>query len=137
MESTILPSPLVLAAPGTYPAGVSRFSKDTIFGFVVLTGFLLFQLNPEHDRLTQSAIGIQLHDVNALPVARGAFPTQRMTLARSLVEHRAAIQDVPVKVRMTLGRCHETDCAVTMFVAVPAHQFCDPAARGEQGIERL
>jgi hypothetical protein len=26
-----------------------------------------------------------------------------MTLARSLVEHRAAIQDVPVKIRMTLA----------------------------------
>ena len=78
-----------------------------------------------------------MHDMNALPVARGAFPAQRMTLACSLVEHRAAIQDVLVKVRMALGRSHETDGTVTMFMVVPAHQFCDPAARGEQGIERL
>jgi hypothetical protein len=37
---------------------------------------------------------------------------------------------------MALGRSHETDGTVTMFMVVPAHQFCDPVARGEQGIER-
>ena len=84
-----------------------------------------------------STIGIQVHDVNALPVACGAFPAQRMKLARGLVEYRAAIQDVLITVRMTLGRCYQTDRAVTMFVVVPAHQFCDPVARVEQGIERF
>ena len=66
-----------------------------------------------------------MHDMNALPIARGAFPAQRVTLALSFVEHRAAIQDVPVKVGMTLGRRHETDRAVTMFVVVPAHESRD------------
>jgi hypothetical protein len=51
-----------------------------------------------------SMIGIQMDYSNALPVARGAFPAQRITLPRSLVERCASIQDVPIKVRMALGR---------------------------------
>jgi len=82
-------------------------------------------------------IGIQMHRMYAFPVAFGAFPAQRITLAGVLVERRASIQDVLIEVRMALGRRDEPDRAVTMFVVVPAHLPGDPRACGEQGIERL
>ena len=82
-------------------------------------------------------IGIQMDYSNALPVARGAFPAQRITLPRSLVERCTSTQDVLIEIGMTLGWRHEPDRAVTMFVVVSAHWFCDPAARSKQGIERL
>jgi hypothetical protein len=78
-----------------------------------------------------------MNDMNALPVARSAFPSKRITLARSLVERLAALENVTIKIRMTLGRCHKPDRTVAVFVVVPAHQFCDPCAGREQGIERL
>lgn len=78
-----------------------------------------------------------MHSTYALPVARPAFPSERIALPGSLVERRASIQNVLVEVGMTLRRCHEPDRAVTMFIVVPAHQCAHPGARGEQGIERL
>ncbi len=78
-----------------------------------------------------------MNDMNALPVARGAFPPKRMTPARSLVERLSALENVMIKIRMTLGRCHETDRTVAVFVVVPAHKFRDPVAGREQGIERF
>ena len=60
-----------------------------------------------------------------------------MTFARNLVERLAALEDVPIKIRMALGRCHETDRTVAVFVVVPVHQFCNPSAGCEQGVERL
>ncbi|MDB5785240.1 MAG: hypothetical protein JWQ50_5155, partial [Caballeronia mineralivorans] len=41
--------------------------------------------------------------MNALPVARLAFPSQRITLAGALVEGCTTIQDVSVKIVVTLG----------------------------------
>ncbi|MEA3097306.1 MAG: hypothetical protein QOF74_1546 [Caballeronia mineralivorans] len=51
--------------------------------------------------------------MNALPVARLAFPSQRITLAGALVEGCTTIQDVSVKIVVTLGWRDETDRAVT------------------------
>lgn len=82
-------------------------------------------------------VRIQVHDMNAFPVARGAFPAQRMTLAHSLVECRASIQNILIEVRVTLGRRDEADRAVTIFLVVPSHQSGNPGTRCEQGVERL
>ena len=82
-------------------------------------------------------IGVQMHDMYALPVARGAFPAQRITLPGALVKRCTAIQDALIKICMTLGRRHKPDRAVTMLVVVPLHQFGDPVAGRSQGVERF
>jgi hypothetical protein len=78
-----------------------------------------------------------MHRMYGFPVARGAFPAQRITLASVLVERRASILDLLIKVRMAPGRRDEPDRAVPMFVVVPAHQPDNPGTCSEQGIERL
>ncbi len=83
------------------------------------------------------AIGIQMHCVDALPVARGSVPSERIALPCRLVKRCASTQNVLIEIGMTLRRRHEPDRAVTMLLVVPAHQCTHPGARGEQGIERL
>ena len=78
-----------------------------------------------------------MQGVNALPVAGGAFPSERIALPCRLVKRSASKQHVLIEVGMTLRRRHEPDRAVTMLLVVPAHQRAHPGARGEQGIERL
>jgi hypothetical protein len=90
-----------------------------------------------NDAYFVSAIRIEMDDMNALPVARLAFPTQRITLAGGLVEGCTTIKDVLVEIAVTLSRRDEADRAVTMLMVIPAHQFGDPVARGAQGVEWL
>ena len=71
-----------------------------------------------------------MDDINALPVARLAFPTQRIILSGALVEGCTTIQDVLVEISVTLGWRDEADRAVAMLMVVPAHQFGNPIARG-------
>ena len=78
-----------------------------------------------------SMIGIQMDYSNALPVARGAFPAQRISLPRALVESGASGQNGLVEMRMALSRCDEADRTVAVFMVVPTHQSCDPGARRE------
>ena len=63
--------------------------------------------------------------------------SKRIALPGAFVERRASVQDVLIEIRMALGRRHEPDRTVTVFVVVPAHQLAHPGARGKQGIERL
>ncbi|MBK3843543.1 hypothetical protein [Paraburkholderia aspalathi] len=56
-----------------------------------------------NDAIVVGPIRIQMYGMYALPVAGGAFPAQRITLPRSLVERCTSIQDVLIEIGMTLG----------------------------------
>jgi hypothetical protein len=71
-----------------------------------------------------------MDDINALPVARLAFSTQRIILSGAFVEGYTTIQDVLLEIAVTLGWRVEANRAVAMLMVVPAHQFGDPIARG-------
>jgi hypothetical protein len=51
------------------------------------------------------AIRIEMDDMNALPVACLAFPTQRIILSGALVERCTTIQDALVKIVVPLSDC--------------------------------
>ncbi|WP_146014272.1 hypothetical protein [Paraburkholderia rhynchosiae] len=78
------------------------------------------------------SIRVQKHSTYVLPVARATFSSQRIALPGSLEERHAPIQNVWIKVGMTLRRRHELDRAVTMFVDVLAHQ-CAHQLRAANG----
>lgn len=82
------------------------------------------------DALLIDAIGIQMHGVHALPVARGAFPSKRISLPCGLVQRCASKQNVLIEVGMTLRWCYEPGRAVTMNMVTPVYQFAHPGARG-------
>ena len=82
---------------------------------------MLLRLRVSSEFRFTDLIGIQMDRVHALPVSRRAFPSQRVTLPGHLIERCAAIENLLVKVCVTLGRRHEADRAVTMFVVIPAY----------------
>jgi hypothetical protein len=56
---------------------------------------------------------VQMHSIDALPVARAAFPSKRITLPSVQVERRASIQNVLIEAGMTLRRRHVRHRTVT------------------------
>lgn len=62
--------------------------------------------------LVVNSIRVQVHSIDALPVARVAFPSKRIASPGVLIELCASIQNVLIEVAMTLRRRHEPHRAV-------------------------